>query len=467
MQVIFLFFLLLGTCPPTFADTPLYAHTVAPDIQRIDALNGYTEIPVNVPEVPAVPTPYNSERSLEETVAGESVDSYWSQYFPQLENLVTPENLSDPSFSKLTLLVDGEEVVRSVVPDIQNARDFIHIEIYEWHGDTIGQGLRDLLAEKVQAGVRVRVILDQFGSGLMKPRTSARRFLQSMRDAGIDAKMRKFKLLHLDHRKVMVMDDGQGSILAYTGGMNIGEDYQQNWHDQQTRVTCPAAAQLHSSFIDSWEDVAGERLSGFPIPQDLPDGALVRVIKHVGGNADQDIKQAYLLAIATARKLIRIEDPYFSDKDIIQALIDAASDPHRPGLKVQLIVPAKTNVPVTLRGFRSHYKDMLKAGIEVYEYQPRMEHLKVAVIDHFWATVGSSNLDDMSLKYNNEMNLLVLDRQFARELDERIFDVDIPQSLRITEYNFNIIDAIAGTLPFRTDSGAASEVDPRLQETRN
>ena len=77
-----------------------------------------------------------------------------------------------------------------------------------------------------------------------------------------------------------------------------------------------------------------------------------------------------------------------------------------------------------------------------------MEHLKVAVMDHVWATVGSSNLDPQSLKYNNEMNLLVLDRDFAREVDTRIFDKDITQSLRITRYNFDLADAISGHLPF-------------------
>ena len=149
--------------------------------------------------------------------------------------------------------------------------------------------------------------------------------------------------------------------------------------------------------------------------------------------------------------MIRIEDPYFTDKNVIGALIKAAQ---RPGMKVQLIVPLKDDEKFTLRAFRAHYPDMLKAGIEIYEYQPRMEHLKVSVMDHLWATVGSSNLDDESMKFNNEMNLLVMDRVFAASIDQRIFEVDIPQSKRITKYKPSIGDIIDEHMPFKPEPSA-------------
>ncbi|MDD5210586.1 MAG: phospholipase D-like domain-containing protein [Elusimicrobiales bacterium] len=374
----------------------------------------------------------------------------WEGYFRRLGETVRKGGLTDAGKNMLELLVDGREVMDAAGPDIAQARSFIHIKIFQWQADEIGASLRDVLEKKVKAGVRVRVILDSLGSSLMAPDGPEKRFVKSMKSAGIEVKVRKFQLLHLDHRKVIVMDNGYDGLVAYTGGMNIGNDYQRNWHDQQTRINGPAAELLNRAFLDGWKKVTGEELSGFPAAKAVEEGAQTYVITHTGGDTDRNIKKAYLLAINTARQLIRIEDPYFTDKDIIKALINAASDPRRPGLKIQLVVPAINDMPVTLRAFRSHYPDMLKAGIEVYEYQPRMEHLKVAVMDHIWSTVGSSNLDPQSLKYNDELNLLVFDKEFAAEIDSRIFDNDIAQSLRITAYKPNAGDDISGHLPFLT-----------------
>ena len=416
---------------------------------NFDGTSGtYPAISSNLPVVPEVPLPAPAGPVPAPPERLSPAAGAWDAYFGQLGGEIGKDDLTDSGLNKLTLLVDGQEVIDSAAPDIARARAFIHIEVFQWEGDGIGVKFRDILAEKVKEGVRVRVILDRIGSSLMVEGNKAHKFVNSMREAGIEVKVRRFQLLHLDHRKVIVMDDGAGGLVGYTGGMNIGDDYIWNWHDQQTRVSGPAVTRLHRSFLENWKKVAGEELSGFPLPCEAQGGARTYVITHIGGDTDRNIKKAYLLAIATARELIRIEDPYFTDGDIISALIKAATDPRRPGLKVQLIVPEKDDMQVTLRAFRSHYKELLKAGIEVYEYQPRMEHLKVAVMDHVWATVGSSNLDPQSLKYNNEMNLLVLDRAFARELDTRIFDKDIPQSRRITNYNFDLADAVSGHLPF-------------------
>ena len=182
----------------------------------------------------------------------------------------------------------------------------------------------------------------------------------------------------------------------------------------------------------------------------MRNGARTYVLTHRGGDSSQNIKKAYLLAIKTARQSIRIEDPYFTDKDIIKALVTAAADPARPDLRVQLIVPAKNNHMLTLKAFRSHYPKLIKAGVEIYEYQTRMEHLKVAVMDHVWTTLGSSNLDAQSLKYNDELNLIVLDESYARETEERIFDKDIRESVRITSYKPGFAENFASHLPFLT-----------------
>ena len=400
----------------------------------------------NLSGAPDVPSP--GAGTSADDMAQNSLN--WGSYFQTLGGSIK-SGLFDAGANKLTLLVDGQEVIQSVVADVNNARKFIHIEVFAWQADEVGAQFRDLLAAKVKAGVSVRVILDKVGSNLLKPNSPEHKFVVSMIKDGIKVKVRPFQVLHLDHRKVMAMDDGNGGLVAYTGGMNIGNDYQRNWHDQQTRVEGPAIGYLHQSFLDDWKKVAGEALSGFPPVPSGNGAAHTYVITHIGGDTDQNIKRAYLLAINTARQLIRIEDPYFTDKNVIGALIKAAQ---RPGMKVQLIVPLKDDEKFTLRAFRAHYPDMLKAGIEIYEYQPRMEHLKVSVMDHLWATVGSSNLDDESMKFNNEMNLLVMDRVFAASIDQRIFEVDIPQSKRITKYKPSIGDIIDEHMPFKPEPSA-------------
>ena len=394
--------------------------------------------------VPPVPVMALSPESAQQEIISDTGD--WDSYMAKLKPSIKGDNLFDALTDRLDLLVDGKEVMDSVAMDVRNARSFIHIEIYQWNADDIGSKFRDLLAEKVKTGVHVRVVLDSCGSGLVKPGSPEHAFVNSMIKDGIETKVRGFQLLHLDHRKLMVMDDGNGSLIGYTGGMNIGNEYQLIWHDQQTRIVGPAVERLHKSFLEDWKKMTSESLSGFPLAVAVNAGARSYVITHRGGDCDHNIKNAYLQAISTARRLIRIEDPYFTDDDIITALVHAAQA--RKGLKIQLVVPAKDDEQVTLHAFRSHYPELLKAGVELYEYQPRMEHMKVAVMDHFWSTIGSSNLDSQSLKYNDELNLLVLDRNFADAMDRRIFDIDIALSKRITSYTPSLADNIDGHLPF-------------------
>ena len=374
----------------------------------------------------------------------------WDSYSQTVADESTSGGLWYGGKNDVTLLVNGAEAIPRIVQDVDNAKSFIHIEVYKWQPDEIGMEFVELLAKKVKEGVKVRVILDQFGSFGGDSLLPEEKLEKEMLAAGIEVVVRPVgaaplfhaETSHLDHRKVMVMDDGGGSMVAYTGGMNVGDNSELNWHDQQTRVVGPATARLHQSILDAWEKATGQRLSGFSGASEVPGGAKTYVIEHVGGNADQNIKKAYIEAINRAKVSIRIEDPYFSDKDVIDALVDAATDPRRPQLQVQLIVPAKDDNQANLRAFRDHYPQMLKAGIQIYEYQPCMEHMKVSVMDHLWSTVGSSNLDAVSMSYNDELNLILFDLPFAAHMDHDIFEKDLQQSKRIQDYKPTPRDAI-------------------------
>ena len=230
----------------------------------------------------------------------------------------------------------------------------------------------------------------------------------------------------------MLVIDGD---TAFTGGMNIGKLYQADWHDQQTLVMGPAVAKLQDAFLQKWRANGGavpdaERAALYPPLQEEAGGSETRVVAHSGGAADQNIKAMYLRAIYTAETSIRIANPYFLDSEVVAALGLAA----RRGVKVQVVLPADNDVAIVQRGSRAFYPDLIAAGVEVYEYQGRMAHEKVAVMDGRWATFGSSNLDARSLRYNDELNLAVSDPNLAAYIERNLFDVDLKSSRRIESY---------------------------------
>jgi cardiolipin synthase len=335
---------------------------------------------------PASSNAISSQQVPQADMSNANSNADWQDYISRLTALIKGGGLHNAGVNDLRLLVDGAQVMPSVKQDILNAKSFVDIEVFQFEPDQIGGALAALLARKVQQGVHVRIILDYYGSFVDNSKDDENKLVDSMRKAGIEVQVRPYQLLHLDHRKVMVMDDGNGGLLAYTGGMNIGRHYQQLWHDQQTRVVGPAVTPLHQSFLDDWKKLTGQNLSGFTVSAPPQSGAQTYVITHVGGDTDENIKQAYLLAIKTARRSIRIEDPYFTDDDILKALMGAAA---LPGMKVQLIVPKQDDEMITLHAFRAHYPDLIKAGVEVYEYQPRMEHRR-------WTISGSRRAPPIS-----------------------------------------------------------------------
>lgn len=261
--------------------------------------------PVTAPVIPAVPAP-SVYRGPDSAAKGTRVPAGWDNYFKRLFSVAKSGGMRSAGANRLELLVDGQEAFSALNRDIARARQFIHIKMFIWSPDEYGTELSGILAAKAKEGVRVRITLDFCGAYLFNPVGKMKKLIASMRDAGIELKVGSFRPLHADHRKVLVMDDGEGGMTAYTGGMNIGVEYRHNWHDQLTRVTGPATSALHQSFLDDWEILAGQILSGFPAVQPERNGARTYVLTQRGGDKNQNIKKAYLLAIKTARLSIRI-----------------------------------------------------------------------------------------------------------------------------------------------------------------
>jgi cardiolipin synthase len=227
--------------------------------------------------------------------------------------------------------------------------------------------------------------------------------------------------------------DGQ---IGFTGGYALTDDWlgdgvtPKHWRDTNVRIQGPAVRYLQAAFTESWLETTGDLLGGkgiFPRLESRGQTALQLVKSSpVGGSFQNYI--LYLLAITWAKKSILITNPYFiPDEHMITALLKAAAR----GVRVVVLVPARSDFKITYRASRRHYGEMLLGGIEIFEYSPALLHSKTMVVDGVWATVGSTNFDNRSFALNEELNVGVYDPDVAQNLAE-IFATDLKRSRRVT-----------------------------------
>ena len=325
-------------------------------------------------------------------------------------------------------LVNGEVFFADMLEAIRGARRTITFESYIWWSGEVGAAFTQALIERARAGVKVHLLFDALGSGKIDDRA-----VEAMKDAGVEVeKYNPWRLSTLarinnrTHRKILVLD----GRVAYTGGAGIGDEWLE-WRDTQFRIEGPVVAQVQAAFIENWIEVTGRVLHGgdyFPPLSPAGPQAAQFIVTSPGGGSES-MQLMYLLSIAAATQSIRLSAAYFVPDDVeIRALVAAA----KRGVRVQIIVPGKeTDSPLVRRASRSTWGDLLRAGVEFYEYQPTFFHCKVMVVDELWVTLGSSNFDDRSFSVNDEANLNVHDRAFAVE-QARIFEEDLRSSRRVT-----------------------------------
>lgn len=326
-------------------------------------------------------------------------------------------------------LLNGDQIFPAMLTAIRSAQRTIHLEIYIYDKGQVADLFTEALAERARAGVKVRVILDWIGSS---PRDEAQR----LRDAGVELEFYHplgfydpRRLNNRTHRKLLIVD---GKV-AFTGGVGIADEWRGHaeapghWRDNQYRVTGPVVAQLQSNFLENWIKVRHEVLHGDTVLPPLAKTGHERAQAFTSspGLGRPTVRTMYLLAIAAAKDSILIENSYFvPDPLIVQELIEA----RQRGVRVRILVPGRQiDTKVTRRVSRSRWGPLLEAGVEFYEFQPTMFHCKLLVVDGFWSSVGSSNLDDRSFRINDEANMNVLDRAFAAR-QEAIFAADLRRS---------------------------------------
>ena len=333
------------------------------------------------------------------------------------------------------VLVNGEQIFPAMLAALRGARKTITFEMYIYWSGRIGQEFADVLAERARAGVKVHVLLDGVGSGKIDER-----YIEQMKQAGVQLERYnppRFytvgRLNNRTHRKLLVID----GTIGFTGGVGIADQWTgnaqdpQHWRDTHFRLEGPAVAQMQSAFMDNWTEVTGDVLHGedyFP-PLKRVGAQLAQIFTSSPGGASDSMQLMYLLSIAAARRDVVLSASYFVPDNVeVKTLVEAL----KRGVKVRIIVPGPhMDASIVRRASRARWGELLEAGAEIYEYGPTMFHCKVMVVDDVWTSVGSTNFDNRSFAVNDEANLNIYDRDFARA-QVRIFEQDLKQSRRIT-----------------------------------
>ncbi|HET7237384.1 MAG TPA: cardiolipin synthase, partial [Terrimicrobiaceae bacterium] len=344
--------------------------------------------------------------------------------------------------NKVVLLQDGPATYEAMFAAIRKATNHINLETYIFEDDEIGRQFADLLLEKQMEGIQVNLIYDSVGS-LKTPKS----FFDRLKQAGIAvtefnpvnplAAKKGWQINKRDHRKLLLID----GHTAFLGGVNISSVYSSgsavgrsdtlegesiSWRDTHVQIEGPVVADFQKLFLETWDKQKGEPVAAKEyFPALKPRGN--EIVRAIGSAADEPPSLIYLTllsAIANAEKHVYLTNAYFvPDSQLLTALTTAA----RRGVEVKLILPSQTDMWVVFHAGRSHYSDLLDAGVRIYERRGMLLHTKTAVIDGVWSCVGSTNLDWRSFLHNDELNAVILGHDFAQQM-QAVFERDLEAS---------------------------------------
>jgi cardiolipin synthase A/B len=349
--------------------------------------------------------------------------------------------------NRADLLIDGPPSYQAMLETIAQAKQWIHFENYIIRSDTAGWRFAERLAARAREGVRVRVLYDWFGSI-----ATARGFWRYLRDAGVEVRafhppqiIDAVANLSRNHRKLVVAD-GSRAIL---GGLCIGCEWTgeshsggQPWRDTAVDIQGPAAAILDQTFVNLWElggtEVPSDQLAGVVAPA---GEAEVRVISGEPGR-ERAYRVIELLAVGSVERLW-ITDAYLvAPPRLFQALRDSARD----GVDVRLLVPGSSDLPLIRNLSRIGYRDLLRSGVRIYEWDGPMLHAKTIVSDNRWVRIGSSNLNPSSLLGNYELDVLIQDTDLAGAMEDQ-FRHDMARSREVASRPMRGPRRISQSLP--------------------
>lgn len=364
-----------------------------------------------------------------------------------------PAGVRDPGFETLLRRIDGaplfggnqvevyfrgDEAFAAMRAAVNAAQKEILLESYIYKDDLTGRGFLEDLAAAAARGVTVKVLADALGSSSTRVE-----FWQEMAALGIENRLFHplFKQLWYqpfrDHRKILVVD-GQ---VAFTGGMNIGEEYGSvvkkkkkvkpgdTWRDTHVRVIGPAAWEMAVVFSEGWNRAGGSELNLQPLPADQAEGPVPRILvldsRFRRGQAES--AAALAAVVGAAREYVWITNAYFAPGwKAVRTLGRAA----RRGVDVRLMLPGHSDVPLARHAGHGYYSRLLSRGVRIFEYQASILHAKTLVADGYVSVAGSTNLDFRSFLFNAECDLMVLDDGIAARMTGA-FEDDMKHAVEI------------------------------------
>ncbi|MFD2117518.1 cardiolipin synthase [Paenibacillus yanchengensis] len=352
-------------------------------------------------------------------------------------NLMTSQAIYT-SDNEVDIFIDGNEKFDALISDIETATHHIHLIYYIVRDDALGRRLMHVLTEKAKQGLEIKFLYDHIGSSRLTKRFFAQ-FLEAGGEAVAFFPSRipylNLKINYRNHRKLVVIDGRVG----YIGGFNIGDEYlglNKNlgyWRDTHLKIMGHAVLQMQAQFLMDWNLATNSTLEliepYFPVANYSGNGIGMQLVSSGPDSEYQQIKNAFIKLIYSARETIAFQTPYFiPDESFMTALRIAA----KCGVDVKIMLPNKPDHFFVYWASNSYLGALLDVGIKVYLYENGFLHAKTLVVDGKVASVGTANLDIRSFKLNFEINAFIYDTRTAVKLMD-IFEQDKEKSTELTK----------------------------------
>lgn len=362
-----------------------------------------------------------SRSTTQPAIIPDDASNKWPEYIALATMLNHKHEAALLQGSLVDIFTDGKSKFDALIADLQGAKHHIHLQYYIFNDDQIGHTVRQLLVDKAQEGVKVRVLYDDVANWKVK-----NKFYKTMEDAGVElASFLKVtipvfnsKVNYRNHRKVVVVD----GRIGYIGGMNIADRYLENsWRDTHLRIDGRGVLGLQSAFLIDWYSSGKELVSGaeyFP-PLAIRSDNLMQIVTGGPISPWRTLLHATIQIITNAKHYVYIQTPYFLPEDsLVQALQLTALG----GVDVRLMVPEKPDTRFVGTAARSYYDEIMRAGIKVYALKDSFLHAKTIVSDDTISVVGSANMDFRSFEHNFEINAYIYDTKLAKSLRQIFFE---------------------------------------------
>ena len=355
--------------------------------------------------------------------------------------------------NRVKLLKSGQEKFDDMFRSIRQAKSSVHLEYFNFRNDSIASLLFDILREKRREGVEVRALFDGFGND-SNNQPLKKHHLESLRNDSVD--IHEFDPIRFpwvnhiwprDHRKIVVID---GKI-GYTGGMNVADYYIKgteqvgSWRDMHCRIEGPAVNELQHIFCRIWKKVTKEDIiddvkyyKGAPVGNislgivNREPGSVYSTDGYTLGKNDA-VRRLYIEALDAAKDSLKIINPYFVPIPCIKRAIERAID---RGVRVEIMVSAKSDIPLTPDAVFYTVHKLMKRGAHVWLYEPGFHHSKLLMVDGRYCTVGSANLDARSMRYDYEENAVIINPVTTKQLED-MFNRDKHDSFYLDKESWN------------------------------